>query len=295
MPFQMKCPHCQKVLNVTEKALGKVGSCPACKKPIQIPQPAEGHGAVEQPFAFEPPPRQQNDDVVVADLVEGESALRQKSIRAKANQKSVRVAIGAIAVIGLLAAFAAGSYVLFVLLGSRSIGGIPIRSGGEITSLDHEAAEKAIDLWKPVRIGNSYYLCELVTLTPLSRMAGGSEPNVQEKHITEFLEPWVKVSGRKLEQADRLNGVEWSGSIQLCASSARKHPDLKGVFITRTPKDPRYAHWSEWENQKGNPLVQPDIVSLSLMKKNGKWQVCENMFERQPTSFCKITASEIPK
>jgi hypothetical protein len=40
MTFEMDCPHCQRKLNVSEKAFGKTVSCPGCNQPIKILQPA---------------------------------------------------------------------------------------------------------------------------------------------------------------------------------------------------------------------------------------------------------------
>ncbi len=37
MSFNMDCPHCKKILNVTEKAYGKTLPCPDCHKPVKIP------------------------------------------------------------------------------------------------------------------------------------------------------------------------------------------------------------------------------------------------------------------
>ena len=39
MAFQMNCPHCRKMLNITEKAFGQTLPCPGCGKPLTVPQP----------------------------------------------------------------------------------------------------------------------------------------------------------------------------------------------------------------------------------------------------------------
>jgi phage FluMu protein Com len=41
MSFQIQCPSCARVLNVTETAFGKTVPCPACKQPIQVANPAQ--------------------------------------------------------------------------------------------------------------------------------------------------------------------------------------------------------------------------------------------------------------
>ena len=41
MAFKMVCPHCKKILNVTEKAFGRTVPCPGCNQPLAIPQDPE--------------------------------------------------------------------------------------------------------------------------------------------------------------------------------------------------------------------------------------------------------------
>jgi hypothetical protein len=51
MPFKLKCPACEKVLDIPDSMLGKRGNCPGCSTLLQIPaQP----GSV-QPTAPAPP------------------------------------------------------------------------------------------------------------------------------------------------------------------------------------------------------------------------------------------------
>lgn len=43
MPISFNCPHCGKQIKAPDSAVGKQGSCPACKGPclVPAPQPAE--------------------------------------------------------------------------------------------------------------------------------------------------------------------------------------------------------------------------------------------------------------
>ncbi len=41
MSFKMHCPNCSRVLNVTEKAYGKVVRCPGCSRPVAVSYPAQ--------------------------------------------------------------------------------------------------------------------------------------------------------------------------------------------------------------------------------------------------------------
>ena len=37
MSFTVACPHCSRVLSVTEKAYGKTLPCPGCQRPMTVP------------------------------------------------------------------------------------------------------------------------------------------------------------------------------------------------------------------------------------------------------------------
>ena len=52
MSFQIHCPHCNRVLNVTEKAFGKVLPCPGCQQPMSVPQPDEMPASASVPEAL---------------------------------------------------------------------------------------------------------------------------------------------------------------------------------------------------------------------------------------------------
>ncbi len=41
MAQKIECPHCKRILNVTEKAFGQTVCCPACNQPIRVPREAE--------------------------------------------------------------------------------------------------------------------------------------------------------------------------------------------------------------------------------------------------------------
>ena len=36
MAVKLGCPHCKRVLNVSDKAFGRTVPCPACKQPITV-------------------------------------------------------------------------------------------------------------------------------------------------------------------------------------------------------------------------------------------------------------------
>src|SRR4051812_47449163 len=52
MPAVIRCPHCQKAMQLPDNALGKKVACPMCKKPFMAPAPvAAGVAAAPAPAA----------------------------------------------------------------------------------------------------------------------------------------------------------------------------------------------------------------------------------------------------
>jgi len=41
MSFSVRCPHCDRVLNASERLAGKAVRCPGCRRPLQLPGQAE--------------------------------------------------------------------------------------------------------------------------------------------------------------------------------------------------------------------------------------------------------------
>lgn len=56
MSFHIACPHCSRVLSVTEKAYGKTLPCPACHRPMTVPNRPEPPRAVATAGGQAPPP-----------------------------------------------------------------------------------------------------------------------------------------------------------------------------------------------------------------------------------------------
>jgi hypothetical protein len=51
MPLKMKCPGCEKVLDIPHSLAGKRGKCPACASEWQVPAPADGDQTTAFPVA----------------------------------------------------------------------------------------------------------------------------------------------------------------------------------------------------------------------------------------------------
>jgi len=41
MPFSVRCPHCDRVLNASERLAGRAVRCPGCRRPLQLPAGAK--------------------------------------------------------------------------------------------------------------------------------------------------------------------------------------------------------------------------------------------------------------
>jgi hypothetical protein len=65
MSFKMSCPHCNRTLNLTEKAMGMIVPCPGCNQPVTVPQAPPSLPSVH-PVAAEAPPFRVADPAHVA-------------------------------------------------------------------------------------------------------------------------------------------------------------------------------------------------------------------------------------
>lgn len=92
MAIQVTCPGCLKRFSVADQHAGKQGPCPNCKKVIQIPK------LEDQVVIHEAPPEGPRD-------AKGRSVLKTKRRTDAKFQPLVAVAVGAVVLLALLAAF----------------------------------------------------------------------------------------------------------------------------------------------------------------------------------------------
>jgi len=125
---------------------------------------------------------------------------------------------------------------------------------GRVTSLDIEAAKTAVDFWKPTSVGHaSCYVCE-------NSSVGNFDPNMNHpKTVFELQDVEVKVGPRELSAADKLNKVEWRGSVSLHYTAVRSY----------SPPDKAWSQWlgsgfvEDMVLEKiGGVLKQPQGLSL---------------------------------
>lgn len=178
----------------------------------------------------------------------------------------------------------AGLFVAGVLLlggcGKRALeisgGRIPVRpdvGDRTLTSLDYEAAEKAAAYWKLANYGDSWYL-RTTLVDPLSRQTLMA--------IFELRKPAILVqNGASVTEADKLNHVEWQGSVGLSPEAARSYHDYNQLPFIKANT------WSEWGS------VFMEVRPVYCEKKNGTWNIVAS--DPVPVTFFKLAPSELPQ
>lgn len=145
------------------------------------------------------------------------------------------------------------------------------------SSLRSEARREAEKYWlsKLTRCGDSYYRREHF---------GDRSPTPGKEVYYELKEPDVEVSEYGVGDADKLNGLEWTGTSYLTAKVSRSIGDKVPV-----------NQWTEWANGAG---LEGD-VAIGIRKEKGQW-VMEDKFEEQHTAktgveYSSVDCSKIPK
>ncbi len=144
------------------------------------------------------------------------------------------------------------------------------------SSLKREAKREAEKYWlsKLTRCGESYYRREHF---------GDNTPSPSKDVYYELKEPGAEVSSYGISDADKLNGLEWTGTTYLTAKVSRSIGD----------KEPA-NQWTEWTNGAG---LEGDVIS-TIRKEKGQW-VVENKFEEQHVKtgveYAPVDCSKIPK
>jgi hypothetical protein len=161
-------------------------------------------------------------------------------------------------------------------LSDTSVRGIPFQNvvaDGPASLIDKEAAEQAIDHWKPTKLGQSYYIHQTTTF-------GGSTN--MEMSVCELRNPQLQLFPEPLSEPDKLNGTEWRGVIKLYSDAARFYAPqgMNGAFGL-----PPSTTWSQWANQ---------LTQAQFHKINGKWSV-DNLVPNQIWRFKNVEPSDLPK
>lgn len=165
-------------------------------------------------------------------------------------------------------------FVLTVSVGcGKSIGG---------SSLENEAVKRAKELWALTQIGGEFYLCE-------TRDTGKM---MESKTIYELRNPKTEILPKELNAADKLNGVEWAGAVELKADAFRlcRTGGFQGVERGKT--------WTDWV--LFDPLTVQYNYKMRVSKTKGEWMMVPGTFIGAtigPTNvnFKQVQASDLPQ
>ncbi len=169
-------------------------------------------------------------------------------------------------------------------------------SGGCGSSVEKEAVKRAKECWKLTQIGGSTYLCEITVETHPSGF--GAVGTGASKTVFELRGIKLEVSASTLSEADKLNGVEWAGSVRLYSSFRRYAPQpYSGAAADKT--------WSDWRSAEPtatSSVADSYIDGMRVTKMKGKWEVVpapENYTRRffgpRDVTFKQVEPSDLPK
>jgi hypothetical protein len=129
-------------------------------------------------------------------------------------------------------------------------------------SLDDQAADEIRNIYGSIyaKCGDSYY-----------RIETGMPPTYRQ-----FKEVTFQAAPRALSEADRLNGVEWAGKV-----------NVSSRFVRSTFAQAGRQRWGDYG-------VPAEVAHFSARKVKGNWQL-DNMFPSLRRMYQKPTCAEIPK
>ncbi len=186
---------------------------------------------------------------------------------------------------------------MVLLVVSGGCGGV--LGGG---SLENEAAKRAKEHWRLTEIGGASYLCE-VRGTVIEAQKNESRTEWGSAVVFELRNPKVEVTRSSLTEAEKLNGVEWRGSVYMKVDAFRRCPpeSFGGPTPTRT--------WSAWLSDNPSSLVLMlkkasghYTDEMRVEKINGEWKVspCNPNWaaiggEPWHAKFKQVEPSDLPK
>ncbi len=143
-----------------------------------------------------------------------------------------------------------------------------------LTALDTEAIQRALDFWKPVKSGESY------CLRFVRRSKDPSCPNTG-RAVIQLRQVSIKVAPSQISEADKLNGIEWQGRVELQFGAGRSYlleglpgGRLGGGYEKPRPPDTK---WSDWQ-------PAGTLAPMDLKRVNGQWKTeTSGMFPDPPS------------
>jgi len=135
------------------------------------------------------------------------------------------------------------------IFSDASVDGIPLKpeyGDTSITPLDKEAAKLVLDYWKVTKSGQDYYIYSFTSKR---------DNTLAQKTIFEFRNVQVRFVRNEISEPDKLNGLEWSGTIKLCFDAYRSYSS-------------EYNKWSEW---------MAGGFDAGVGKSKGKWSMNDTL------------------
>lgn len=121
----------------------------------------------------------------------------------------------------------------------------------KVTPIQKEMAKLAAAQWNMTKIGDSFFLCEIVDDVPAE--APFDVPQKGYKRILELRDIEICVYYKELTEADKLNDLEWQGSVKLMPKSYRSY--------TKTAQNRGEGNdtWPEWESTYDPNNLTPNL------------------------------------
>lgn len=129
------------------------------------------------------------------------------------------------------------------------------KQAASISKLGPQKAAEELLAQKITKCGNSHYTKDL-------------DPGGYPLGLYEFKNLSIQITASPLTEADKLNGIEWKGTVILVAKATRafKVPGmLEGGKVGATKQE-----WLDWES---GAKIDHQSVYGSLLKKKGRWHL----------------------
>lgn len=129
------------------------------------------------------------------------------------------------------------------------------KQAASISELGPQKAAEELLAQRITKCGNSHYTKDL-------------DPGGYPLGLYEFKGLSIQITASPLTEADKLNGIEWKGTVILVAKASRafKVPGmLEGGKVGATKQE-----WLAWEN---GAKIDHQNISGSLVKRNGRWHL----------------------
>ena len=151
-------------------------------------------------------------------------------------------------------------------------------------------------------IGESCYI-EAVSLGNGMAYGGATANNKGEilvRGLFELRTASLEIWPNPISDADRLNGIEWEGTLKLNSGAVRCYIREGGFDVTVRRQAPdKDKKWSEWKSNGREGF----FLQVNAKKVNGNWErrssapsgLYDALFGFGDNGFTKVNVSDVPK